>query len=182
MMCTKNRTTLPRARANPSRRGRLSVLVLESLLALNLATLASAQTAEGGQMTDQEFKDFLVYQGALTVKKINEHSAGAVAARYWDDAIDISPSGIVSGRPAIERRLAEEFRMSATDFAETIDQAHISGATGWFIGHWSVTRLAGRRPHRITGYVAAVLERRNNVWKARLHVIGAYPATQGAER
>jgi hypothetical protein len=43
-------------------------------------------------MTDQ-FKDFLVYDDALIVKKINEHNAGAVAARYWDDAIDISPSG-----------------------------------------------------------------------------------------
>jgi hypothetical protein len=73
----------------------LSVLVLGSLLALYLARLASAQTAEGGQMTDQEFKDFLVYQDALTVKKINEHNAGAVAARYWDDAIDMSPSGML---------------------------------------------------------------------------------------
>jgi hypothetical protein len=77
MMCTKNRTTLPRAGATPSRRGRLPVVVLGSLLALYLARLASAQTAEGGQMTDQELKDFLVYQDALTVKKINEHSAGA---------------------------------------------------------------------------------------------------------
>jgi len=142
-----------------------------------LARLASAQTAaEGGQMTDQQFKDFLVYEDAITVKKINEHDARAVAARYWDDAIDISPSGTASGRPAIERRLADEFRMSGTDFAETIDRAHISGATGWFIGHWSVTRLSGARPHPITGYVAAVLERRNDVWKARLHVIGIYPA------
>jgi hypothetical protein len=33
-------------------------------------------------MTDQEFKDFLVYQDALTVKKINEHNASAAAARF----------------------------------------------------------------------------------------------------
>jgi ketosteroid isomerase-like protein len=178
-MIAENLLTLPRACVASSCCGRLWVLVLLSLLALCLTEFASAQTS---QMTDQEFTDLLVYEDTLTVKKINEHNADAVAGRYWDDAIDISPSGIASGRPAIERRLAEEFRMIGTDFAETIDRAHLSGAAGWFIGHWSVTSLFGGTPHRITGYVAAVLERRNDIWKARLHITGIYPATQGAKR
>jgi hypothetical protein len=48
----------------------------------------------------------------------------------------------------------------------------VSGDSGWFVGHWSATflsRASGeRRP--ITGYVAAVLERPNGEWKARIHV------------
>ena len=58
------------------------------------------------------------------------------------------------------------------DFAETIDAAHVSGNSGRFVGHWSATFLSRangeRRP--IKGYVAAVLERRNGEWKARIHI------------
>ena len=75
--------------------------------------------------------------------------------------------------PRFEKRFTEEFNANdLKGFAETIDAAHVSGNSGWFVGHWSATflsRASGeRRP--IKGYVAAVLERRNGEWKARIHI------------
>jgi uncharacterized protein (TIGR02246 family) len=110
-------------------------------------------------------------QGA--VAEVNRHDAHALAERYWDDAIDVSPDGVVSGRSAIERRFAEDFKLTdPQDFNESIDKVQFVGDQGWLIDHFSDTRLApdGSR-HARQGYVAAVLEKRNGRWKASLHVI-----------
>lgn len=107
------------------------------------------------------------------VEEFNRHDAHALAGRYWDDAIDISPAGIVSGNAAIEQRLVDLFKNSdPRDFDESIDKVEFSGEQGWIIGHWSYTALAadGTR-HPAKGYIAAVLQGRHGVWKTRLHVI-----------
>ena len=111
------------------------------------------------------------------VAEVNRHDAHALAAHYWDDAIDISPAGIAHGRLEIERRFAEILKtVDPKDFAESFDQENFSGHQGWLVGHWSDTRLASdgsRRPAR--GYVAVVLEQRSGEWKVRLHVITLAP-------
>jgi hypothetical protein len=178
---TENPGPVSRGSAEPMRARRFSVLIVLSLSVLGLAKPTSAQTVTGGcQMTDQQFKKLLTAGDAMVVKDINQHDAFAVAWRFSKDAVDISPSGIVVGRPAIEQRLAEEFKTQGNDFVEVIDQAHVScnnntENTGWFVGHWSVTRLVAGHRRRVTGYVAGVLERRNDFWKALLHVIGELP-------
>jgi ketosteroid isomerase-like protein len=124
-------------------------------------------------MTDEQYRQFIADADAVAVQEINRHDAYAVAARYWDDAIDISPAGIASGRSAIEQRFTEEFnRNDLKDFAETIDAAHVSDDSGWFVGHWSATYVSGTSDERrsVKGYVAAMLERRNGEWKARIHI------------
>ena len=163
-----------RHRARPSLTDRLAPFLLLSLLALGHAAPISAQRNENiGSMTDEQYRQWIAGADAVAVQEINRRDAYALAARYWDDAIDISPAGIASGRAAIKKRFTEEFNANdLKGFAETIDAAHVSGNSGWFVGHWSATflsRASGeRRP--ITGYVAAVLERRNGEWKARIHI------------
>ena len=80
--------------------------------------------------------------------------------------------GVFSGRSEIERRLAEQYKATdVRDFAETIDEIHISGDHGWFVAHWSANNIAQpsgeRRP--IKGYITCVLEKRNLEWKVRMH-------------
>jgi uncharacterized protein (TIGR02246 family) len=164
---------------NPRRvRGRRASLLsrcwLPMLLLLGPVEPISAQTTGGHarQMTDEQIGKMLAAADSYTVDAVNRHDAYAVAAVYWDDAIDISPLGIASGRPAIEKRFAEQFKSTdVRDFAETIDQIHISGNFGWFVAHWSATYVTPpsgeRRLHK--GYITAVLERRNGKWKARMH-------------
>lgn len=167
-----NRLGFQKRRAGARLTDYLAPLLLLLLFAFGHAVPTSAQTSGNvGQMTDERFRQFIADADVVAVQEINRHDAYAVAARYWDDAMNISPSGIASGRPAIEQRLAEEFK-DLTDFTETIEAAHVSGDSGWFVAHWSATyasRATGEgRPAK--GYIAAVLERRNGEWKARIHI------------
>jgi len=91
------------------------------LLALGHAAPMSAQTNENiGSMTDEQYQQWIADADAVAVQEINRRDAYALAARYWDDAIDISPAGIASGRAAIEKRFTEEFNANdLKGFAET---------------------------------------------------------------
>ena len=141
--------------------------------------LAQTTGDQAKQMSDQQIAKALAAADSYTVAAVNRHDAYAVAAVYWDDAIDISPSGVTSGRAAIERHFAEQFKSTdVRDFSETIDEIHISGDHGWFVAHWSDTYAAqpgGERRSR-RGYITCVLERRNGEWKARMHA--TFPSAQ----
>ena len=102
-----------RHRARPSSTDRLAPFLLLSLLALGHAAPMSAQTNENiGSMTDEQYQQWIADADAVAVQEINRRDAYALAARYWDDAIDISPAGIASGRAAIEKRFTEEFKQT----------------------------------------------------------------------
>jgi uncharacterized protein (TIGR02246 family) len=143
---------------------------------LLLGTVQPMQSQTTGdqakQLSDEQIGKALAAADSYTVDAVNRHDAYAVAAVYWDDAIEITPTGIVSGRSAIEQRLAEQFKATdVRDFVEPIDEIHISGDHGWFVAHWSATNITQpggeRRP--VKGYIIAVLEKRNGEWKARMH-------------
>ena len=144
------------------------------LLLLGSVQPIQAQTTgdQPRQPSDEQIAKTLAAADSYTVDAVNRHDAYAVAAVYWDDAVDISPLGVASGRPAIERRFAEQFKSAdVRDFSETIDEIHISGDHGWFVAHWNDTYVAqpgGERRSR-KGYITCVLERRNGEWKARMH-------------
>jgi uncharacterized protein (TIGR02246 family) len=144
------------------------------LLLLGSVQRIQAQTTgdQARQPSDVQIAKTLAAVDSYTVDAVNRHDAYAVAAVYWDDAIDISPLGVASGRPAIEQRFADQFKSAdVRDFSETIDEIHISGDQGWFVAHWSDTYVAqpgGERRSR-KGYITCVLERRNGEWKARMH-------------
>ena len=144
------------------------------LLLLGPVQPIHAQTTDDQtkQMSDEQIGKMIAAADSYTVDAVNRHDAYAVAAVYWDDAIDISPFGVASGRAAIERRFAEQFKSTdVRDFSETIDEIHISGDHGWFVAYWSDTYVAqpGDERRSRKGYITCVLERRNGEWKARMH-------------
>src|SRR5215469_15591610 len=153
-------------------RGAVSWLTM--LLLLDSVHLLQAQTTgdQARLLNDEQIGEMIAAADSYTVDAVNRHDAYAGAAVYWDDAIDISPLGMTSGRAAIERRFAEQFKSAdVRDFSETIDEIHISGDHGWFVAYRSDTYVAqpgGERRSR-KGYITCVLERRNGEWKARMH-------------
>ncbi len=151
-------------------RGRRVVMAALALALLSL--LPTGQTSKA-EVQDDGIGRIIARADQGAVAEFNRHDAHALAARYWDDAIDVSPAGVVSGQSAIEQRFAEDFKLTdPRDFNESIDKVEFVGDQGWLIGHFSDTRLApdGTRQAR-QGYIAAVLEKRDGHWKARLHVI-----------
>ena len=133
-------------------------------------------------LTDEQIAQRLIGGDSYAVDAINRHDAYGVAGFFWDDAVDITSNGLVRGRAAIEQRLREQFkRFDPRSFAETIDEAHVSGDRAWLIGHWSDTYVPQPGAQRLarSGYVAAVLERRDGEWKAVMHVFFAGSRPQG---
>jgi len=165
MVLTNNTSRLRR------RMGVISSVTM--LLMLGPAQPVNAQTGDQAkQMSDEQVGKMLAAADSYTVDAVNRHDAYAVAAVFWDDGIEVTPLGVFSGRAEIEQRLAEQYKATdVRDFAETIDEIHISGDHGWFVAHWSannITQPSGeRRP--IKGYITCVLEKRNGEWKARVH-------------
>ena len=161
------------------RRGMTRWATMVLLLGAVQLTPAQAADDQPKQLSDDEIARRLAAADSYTVDAVNRHDAYAVAAVYWDDGIEISPSGVASGRPAIEQSLAERFKTEdLRDFVEVIDEIHISGDHGWFVAHWSgsaVTQPSGER-RSVKGYITCVLERRNGEWKARLHT--TFPSAQ----
>jgi uncharacterized protein (TIGR02246 family) len=154
----------------------LLLLLLLPLIVLWPAAPAPAQS--GQPMSDEEMARVIVDSDARIVRAFNRHDASFIASAYWDDATDITPDGVVSGRDAIERRLAKFFKTrDPRDLTETIDEIHLSGQFGWLTGHLSYTYVTspGGKRHTAKGYVGAVLEKRNQVWKARMHVVARAP-------
>jgi uncharacterized protein (TIGR02246 family) len=156
------------------RQRRNAVCWLAPLLLLGAAQFARAQATgdQAKQPSDEQIARMLAAADSFTVDAVNRHDAYAVAAVYWDDGIEVTPFGVLSGRPAIERGLATQFKATdVRDFSETIDEIHVSGDHGWFVAHWSATNVTqpggDRRP--VKGYITAVLEKRNGEWKARMH-------------
>jgi ketosteroid isomerase-like protein len=119
----------------------------------------------------KQMRKMLAAADSYTVDAVNRHDAYAVAAVFWNDGIEVTPFGVFSGRAEIEQRLAEQYKATdVPDFAETIDEIHISGDHGWFVAHWSannITRPSGER--RPIGYITCILEKRNGEWKVRMH-------------
>jgi ketosteroid isomerase-like protein len=125
------------------------------------------------QMSDEQFLQMLHFADEGTLEEFKRGDAYAIAAKYWEDAIDVSPDGFFIGRPAIQKRFEELFRTrDPGDLVETIDQAHVDGDRGWFVGHCSLTYAAQTGEMRASkGYVAAMLEHRNGEWKAVMHLV-----------
>ena len=122
-------------------------------------------------MSDEQIGKMLAAADSYTVDAVNRHDAYAVAADFWDDGIEVTPLGVYSGRAEIEQRLAEQYKATdVRDFAETIDEIHISGDHGWFLAHWSANNAGpGGERRLVKGYITCVLEKRNGEWKVRLH-------------
>ncbi len=124
------------------RRGAICSLAMFLLLGTLQPMQAQTTGDQAKQFSDEQIGKALAAADSYTVDAVNRHDAYAIAAVYWDDAIEIAPTGIVSGRSAIEQRLAEQLKATdVRDFVEPIDEIHISGDHGWFVAHWSATNI-----------------------------------------
>ena len=146
---------------------------LATLLLLGTVQPTHPQTTgdQPKQISDEEMGKRMVAADSYTVDAVNRHDSYAVAAVFWEDGVEVTPYGILSGRPAIEHGLAEQYKTSdVRDFTETWDEVHVTGDHAWYVAHWSANNMTPsgeRRP--VKGSIAGFLEKRSGEWKVRLH-------------
>jgi ketosteroid isomerase-like protein len=119
----------------------------------------------------------------------NDNDAAALAALFTDDAIEVTNTGPIYGRKALEKNWGDLFqKIHFSDHVSTVDQysPHAIGNAGkevWMNGEYSMT-LKGQNfgPIEQKGYWCLILVRDGDAWKPRLQIWNiAQPPTPPAE-
>jgi uncharacterized protein (TIGR02246 family) len=112
----------------------------------------------------------------------NNGDAAALAALYTEDAVFVTPEGLVYGREAIEKYWADTFQQG--HFSNHLNKAdqyspHMIGTAGdevWRTGEWSFT-VQGKSgdPINLKGYWSAINVREGDTWKTRMLTYNVTP-------
>ncbi|MBW0000286.1 MAG: SgcJ/EcaC family oxidoreductase [Verrucomicrobia bacterium] len=140
-------------------------------LAINFAVPTFAQEKETvDPQTAQQIR-------ALSIKydeAFNNNDAAALAALYMEDAVEVTDTGPIYGREAIEKHFADVFKqVHVTNHLGEGDQysPHIIGPGNeiWANGEWSLT-FQGKSggPIQAKGYWSAIDTREGDTWKIRM--------------
>jgi uncharacterized protein (TIGR02246 family) len=114
----------------------------------------------------------------------NNNDAAAVAALYTEDGVEVTDTGPIYGRKAIEKHWADVFKKGhVSNHIGKADQygAHMIGTDGkevWWIGEWSVTWQGKTgEPIQLNGYWSAIeVLDTDGVWKNKMETWNRTPA------
>jgi uncharacterized protein (TIGR02246 family) len=99
---------------------------------------------------------------------INNHDAAAVAALFTQDAVEVTPLGVLSGRRAIDKYYANVIEQHhLTDQVNRLDHVYTFGSDLCAIGGYSV-KTDG---YPAGGHRASVYTRDGDTWKFRVMVV-----------
>ena len=108
--------------------------------------------------------------------------AAALASLFTDDAVFVTPGGMMYGREAIEKYWVETFQQG--HFSNHLNKAdqyspHLIGTTGnevWRTGEWSFT-VQGKSgdPIKLKGYWSAINVREGDAWKIQMLTFNVTP-------
>jgi uncharacterized protein (TIGR02246 family) len=133
---------------------------------------------------DPQLREKLVAAIKKHTDALDQNDATAVAANFTEDGILVTPGGPISGREAIEKHYADDFKQgfhSSNNIATPDeDSPHIIGTAGnemWATGKWShIFQVQNGNPTQANGYWAAVKIREGDVWKMRMNIYNTTPA------
>jgi len=118
--------------------------------------------------------DALAVFGELSGKlddAYNDKDAEAAAALFTEDAVLVTPDGMVFGRQAIEKRYADAFqRRPITDFLSRRDRFRLNAIDNavWSVGEWSGTLQSQTGLVAVWGYWSTIYVREGDAWKMRM--------------
>ncbi len=129
----------------------------------------SAQPFSGDLAGDVKALDDL---SALSMKyddAYKEKDATALAALFTEDAVCVTPEGLISGRQAIEKAYSDDLqRWPETSHIYQADQLNAIGNEAWSVGKWWRTLQGENGPVFVRGYWSALFVREGDGWKVRM--------------
>jgi uncharacterized protein (TIGR02246 family) len=127
--------------------------------------MKTQQIGTADPKTVEELREFTAKHSEAYTK----HDATAYAAFFTEDAVLVTPEGMIYGRQAIEKKYAELFdQWHPTDYVVKVEQVNTIGNEAWKIGEWSCTLQTEGGPYPISGYFASIHVRVDGVWKERM--------------
>ena len=99
----------------------------------------------------------------------NKADAAALAALFTQDAVEVSPDGLVYGRQALEKKYGDMFqKFHPTDHLNTIERVYMLGKDTCMIIKWS---WGGKG-----GYVTTINVHEGDNWLFRIATVSVTPA------
>jgi uncharacterized protein (TIGR02246 family) len=144
-------------------------------LAIRLAVPAFAQQTNTSvsEQDSQQIEDAIAKK---LEEACNKNAAAAVAAVFTEDAVQVAPEGLYSGRQAIEKRYADLFQGThLTNYVYKRDQLNAIGNEAWAIGEWSCTVQSKNGPIQVKGYDTGFYVRDGDTWKIRVSTFNVTP-------
>jgi uncharacterized protein (TIGR02246 family) len=111
----------------------------------------------------------------------NKNDATAVAALFTEDALQVTPEGLYSGRQAIEKRYAEQVfhRLHGNNHVIKTDQVIAVGNEVCSVGEWSCTvQDQSGSTIQVHGYYTDVNFREGDTWKVRISTFNFAPPAE----
>lgn len=139
-------------------------------LALGMALPLLAEQTDAEKDAWQAADSFVEAHNSAVQRK----DAAGLAALYTDDAFIVTPEGIISGRAAIEKSSAEDFKV-LTESAKLDRVAMLGNEVRVRSGSWAGTLQLSSEAIQLKGNWATtdVLER--GVWKIRMETWNVSP-------
>jgi ketosteroid isomerase-like protein len=147
-----------------------SLLTLAGLV-IGFAGPAFAQQKD---TTDPQIIQQLEEIGRKNDDAFNRNDAAAEAELFTDNAVFVTPRGLVYGRQAIEKWHADVFqRWHHSNHLTKGDQTSppvvsTTGNEAWWVGEWSNTLQTQNGRMDVKGYWSAVYVREGDAWKVRM--------------
>jgi len=99
---------------------------------------------------------------------MGNNDATAVAALFAKDAVEVTPTGVFSGRQAIENHLESLFQQwHLSEHTSKVDHVYEFGSRLCVIGEWTVK--ATSQP--LAGYRTVIYARDGDTWKISVRVL-----------
>jgi len=145
-------------------------LMIVPALMVGLAASSGAQ-----QVSEQDARQ--AGQSILDAwnKTAQQKDAAAHAALFTEDAVQVTPRGLISGRAAIESHAAEDFKSFTADPSK-LEQAKMIGSEVMLrAGTWSGTYNGPHGPVYLKGYWSDTDVRDGSTWKIRQETYNVTP-------
>jgi uncharacterized protein (TIGR02246 family) len=124
------------------------LLLVVSIVAIGFAEPAASQ---------QNARPAIEELGTEYIQAYNTKDVSAIVGLYTEDAVLVTPSGIVKGKEELEDYFRCIFPMVSTDYISTTEQL---GATGdaplWSAGSYNVTLTDVKGPIKSSGFWSVV--------------------------
>jgi ketosteroid isomerase-like protein len=100
---------------------------------------------------------------------LREDNAATLAALFTEEAVCVTPQGVLIGREAIAEGLDHVFKGSClkSQIFQT-DQLHSLGRDVWSVGQWWTTLQSLQGTAFLSGYWSAIFVQDGGAWKMRM--------------
>jgi ketosteroid isomerase-like protein len=156
-----------------TRGGKMKICSLLALVGLAIS-FALPTFGQQNDATDPRIIQQLEEIGRKNDEAFDRNDEAAEAALFTDDAIFVTPRGLVYGRQAIEKWHADIFqKWHHSNHLTKGDQTSppvvsTSGNEAWWVGEWSNTLQTQNGRMDVKGYWSAVYVREGDAWKVRM--------------